>query len=85
MFWLDWTLPTYMFYSAFPQSGSDFAKLYVFKKTIELGLSLMTLLSAMFVLLSRRSSQNIKNVACVALGLGIGFWLHRDLIYLLMH
>lgn len=55
------------------------------KKTIEISLSVLLLIVVVLVLLWRRSSVAEKYLACGAMGIAIGFWLHRDAFYLLLH
>ena len=84
MIGLDWIFPTFMFYTPYPLPNKV-SNLLRFKKTIEVSLSLILLSIVMFILLWKRSGKVEKQLACVALGVGIGFWFHRDLLYLLSH
>jgi hypothetical protein len=55
------------------------------QKAIEIGLSLLVATVCVAILVRRRSSNTEKLLARVAMGVGVGFWLHRDLVYLLLH
>ena len=84
MIGLDWIFPTFMFYTPHPLPEEAF-NLVRFKKTVEVILSLLLLSIVVFVLLGKRGGPTEKYWVCVALGIGIGFWCHRDLFYLLTH
>ncbi len=85
MFWLDWNFPTPPFYTPQAPPGGAASNILLFKKTIELSLSLTLLAFVLFILLSKQSAQIARYLACAAIGAGIGFWLHRDLFFLLTH
>jgi hypothetical protein len=87
MVWFDWNLPTYMFYSPVAPSEPfpSMYRIYLFKKSIEVGLSLFLIVITAVVLRLKQSGNAEKLLASVALGVGVGFWLHRDLIYLILH
>ncbi len=85
MFWLDWNFPTYMYYSPNLGTNETVSIMLRLKKAIELGLSLSLLVITAAVLRLKRSGNAEKFLASVTMGVGIGFWLHRDLIYLLLH
>jgi hypothetical protein len=82
MILLDWNFPTPLL----PISPSeDISRLLLFKKTIEVSLSLIVASIGVIVLVWKRSGKTEKLLAAGALGVAIGFWLHRDLFYLLTH
>ncbi len=85
MIWLDWNFPTHMYYS--PNLGTDetVSIMLLFKKVIELGLSFCLVVTTVAVLRLKQSGNVERFLASVAMGVGTVFWLHRDLIYLLLH
>ena len=85
MVWFDWNFPTYMFYSPAIRRSEPFASMYLFKKSIELSLSLFLLVITVFVLRLNQSGNAEKFLVSVAMGIGVGLWLHRDLIFLLFN
>ena len=85
MVWIDWNFPTYMFYSPVVRRSETFATMYLFKKGIELGLSLFLIAIAVVVLRLKQSGHVEKFLASVAIGMTVGYWLHRDLIFLLFN
>jgi hypothetical protein len=85
MVWLDWNFPTEMFYSPNARANQTVSSMLLFKRTIEIGLSLFWTSIAVTVLLWKRSGNAEKLLATAAIGAGVGFWLHRDLVYLLLH
>lgn len=85
MFWLDWNVPTEMFYSTNPRANQTVSNMLLFKKGVELCLSLLLAAITVTVLLLKRSGTSEKFLASAAIGAGVGFWLHRDLVYLLLH
>jgi hypothetical protein len=84
MILLDWNFQTPRFYTPISPSD-DVSRLLLFKKTIEVSLSLIVTSIAVIVLVWKRSGKTEKLLAAGALGIVIGFWLHPDLFYLLTH
>jgi hypothetical protein len=74
-----------MYYSPYVRSNEAISIMLLFKRSIELGLSLLLAATAVAVLRLKQSGNAEKILASVAMGIGIGFWLHRDLISLLFH
>ena len=84
MIGLDWIFPTPLFYSPYALHESV-SKFLLFKKTIEISFSTLLITIAVVVLRGKESGKVEKLLACGAIGVSIGFWLHRDLLYLLSH
>ena len=84
MIWLDWNFPTPLFYTPISRSD-DVSWMLLFKKTIEISLSLGVISIGVIVLVWKRSGNAAKLLAAGALGGVLAFWLHRDLLYLLTH
>jgi hypothetical protein len=79
MIWLDWNFPEPLIYT------HDVSWLLLLKKPIEISLSLIVTSIGVIVLAWKQSGKTEKLLASGALGVGIGFWLHPDLFYLLTH
>ena len=84
MIWLDWNFPTPLFYTPVP-GYSPVSSLLLFKKTLEISLSLLLIGMGLVVLFWKKCGNPEKFLMSGALGVVIGFWLHPDLFYLLTH
>jgi hypothetical protein len=74
-----------LFASRSERTFSEHVQDLLFKKSIEVGLSLFLIVITAVVLRLKQSGNAEKLLASVAVGVGVGFWLHRDLIYLILH
>ena len=86
MEWIDWSFPSpLMFYSPAASGNPAISQILVLKKGLEVGFSLVLSAIVATVLLSKRSGSAERLLAGGAIGFGLGFWLHQDVTYLLLH
>lgn len=85
MVWLGWSFPSYLFYSPNFHNNETVSIMLVFKKAIVLVLSLLLVMVTVVILRLKRSGNVERCLESGEMGVGVGFWLHRDLIYLLLH
>ncbi len=78
MVWLDWNFPTYMFYSPIARTNETVSSEYLFKKSIELSLSLFLVVITAAILRLKQSGNAEKFLASLSMGVGVGFWLQRS-------
>ena len=84
MIWLDWNFQAPLFYTPISPSD-DVSTMLLFKKAIEISLSLGVTSIGVIVLVRKRSGNAAKLLAAGAPGGVLAFWLHPDLFYLLTH